>query len=67
MEEVSRIVAEECRKSKLEIEVNEEELRLYLALTDNERRVQELGLGDVVCTWKKEGGRGKRPGVTTEM
>ena len=64
VEEVSRIEAKECQRSELEIEVNEE-LGLYLALSEDQGRVRELGLEDVICKWKKEGGRGKRPGITT--
>ena len=65
VDEVSRIIAEEYEKSSLEIEVNEEELGLYLALAGDRERIRELGLINVISSWKKEGGRGQRPGITT--
>ena len=45
--------------------MNEEELGLCLALSDDQGRVRELGLVDVTCKWKKEDRQGKRPRITT--
>ena len=36
-----------------------------MAVAGDRGRIAELGLVDVVSRWKKEGGRGQRPGITT--
>ena len=65
VEEVAKTISKEFEESKLEIDVNDEELGLYIALVSNRERIESLGLTDVTSTWKNEGSRGQRPGITT--
>ena len=46
--------------------VNWDQAALYLALTLARERVEELELQEVIPIWKKAGGRGRHPGITTK-
>ena len=46
--------------------VNWDQAPLYLAVTLTSEKVQELRLQEVVPTWKRAGGRGRPPGITTK-
>ena len=61
---VAKVVAKEFIDSKLDIELDVEELSLYLALTHDRQELVNYGLGDVTHTRVRT--RGRRPGITTE-
>ena len=60
----AKVVAEEFYNSGLNINVDEEELSLYLAVTVDREELVKLGLEDVVHT--RIHMRGQHPGITTE-
>ena len=62
--EVARVAAELWEESGLELNLNTEELSLYLAVTIKWGELEELGLGDVTHTRLKKGGAS--PGITTK-
>ena len=63
---VAKIVSEMYREGTLEVEVDEGELALYLALVAERDEIREYGLEDLVSKWRHEGrGRGRRPGITS--
>ena len=67
LEPCSRTIARLVRESTLVVEgVHWDEAVLYLALTIPRDKVEEMGLGDVVPRWRKAGGRGSAPGMTTK-
>ena len=61
---VARIAAEEYTNSTLDVNINEEELSLYLAVVKTRAELVSMGLGDVTHTRKAT--RGAAPGITTE-
>ena len=66
-EQCAAIVARMVRESSLKVEgVNWDQAALYLALTLTRERVEELQLQEVIPIWKKAGGRGRHPGITTK-
>ena len=50
--------------SDIDVNIDEEELALYLAVTVDRKKLEDLDLGDVVHTRIKSGGR--NPGITTK-
>ena len=62
--EVARVAAELWEESGLELNLNTEELSLYLAVTIKWGELEELGLGDMTHTRLKKGGAS--PGITTK-
>ena len=62
-EEVAKVVAREYNKSKLNIQVDNAELSLYLAIVKDQSEIEELGLKEVINT--RKGTRGAKPGITT--
>ena len=62
--EVARVAAELWEESDLELNLDTEELSLYLAVTMKRGELEELGLGDVTHTRLKKGGAS--PGITTK-
>ena len=63
---VANVVSEMYRECPLEVEVDEGELALYLALVAERSEIEEYGLEDLVRKWRhEEGGRGRRPGITS--
>ena len=46
--------------------VNWDQAALYLAVTLSRDKVSELGLQEVVPAWRRAGGRGRAPGITTK-
>ena len=61
------IIGKLVRESSLVVEgVNWDQAALYLAVTLTSEKVQELRLQEVVPTWKRAGGRGRPPGITTK-
>ena len=61
------IITKLVKESRLVIEgINWDQAALYLAVTLTSDKVQEFGLQEVVPTWKKAGGRGRPPGITTK-
>ena len=66
-EQSAAIVAGLVRESNLKVEgIHWDEAVLYLALTLAKEKVDELKLQEVIPAWKKAGGRGRRPGITTK-
>ena len=66
-EQCAAIVARLVRESDLKVEgVNWDQAALYLALTLARERVEELELQETIPIWKKAGGRGRHPGITTK-
>ena len=60
-------IARMVKESTLVVEgVNWDQAALYLALTLDREKVEELELQEVVPTWKKAGGRGRHPGINTK-
>ena len=47
-------------------DIDWEEAVLYVALTLDREEVEELGLKEVIPAWRKAGGRGRHPGITTK-
>ena len=64
IEECAKIAAKEFLDSELDVNYDEEELALYLAVTIDRDKLAELGLADVVHTRIKSGGR--TIGITTK-
>ena len=62
---VSDIIEEMYEGSELKIVVDVDELSLYLALVAEPHEIREKGLEPVVKKWRHEGGRGRRPGITS--
>ena len=48
--ECARVAGEELYNSDIDINVDDEELALYLAVTVDRERLEDLGLGEVVHT-----------------
>ena len=63
--DVSKIIYEEYINADLEVNTDDDELGLYIALTHDMNMIKELGLEKVTAKRKKEGARGARPGITT--
>ena len=55
--DVAKVVREEYMMAKLEVEVDDKELGLMLAILVGQDEVERLGLGEVVCKRKRRGGR----------
>ena len=64
-DEVAATIRGAFEKSKIEIDVDIEELGLYLALIYGRDELERERLGDVTAVWRSEGSRGRRPGITT--
>ena len=62
-EEVSKLAAKAFMESSLEVEVDDIDLALYLALTVERKELVKLGLGRVTHT--RKAARGAAPGITT--
>ena len=60
----AKVAAEMWYDSEMNLNLDTRELSLYLAVTVERDKLEELGLGDLVMVRKKE--RGRHPGVTTE-
>ena len=61
------IIAKLVQESRLVVEgVNWDQAALYLAVTLTREKVNELGLQEVVPAWRRAGGRGRPPGITTK-
>ena len=65
IDDCAEIIANEYLQSDLEIEVDDEELGLYLAITKDEKTLEELGLSDVTHKRIKTGER--NIGITTKQ
>lgn len=61
---VAETIANEYLKSNLEINVNYEELGLYLALVMSKEEIEEAQFEEITAQWKYEG-HGQKPGITT--
>lgn len=61
--EVAKTIAREFEESKLIIDVDDKELGLYLAIVCDRRKIEELGLSEVVP--KRLKSNGPNPGITT--
>ena len=61
---MASVAAEEFLKGDLEVNLDDTELGLYLAIMLDRQKLVELGLGDVTHTRKYN--RGAKPGITTE-
>ena len=60
-------VARLVKESTLVVEdVNWDQAALYVALNLDRTKVEERGLEDVIPAWRKAGGRGRHPGMTTK-
>ena len=64
-ERVAAVVADEYRASTLKVEVDPVALGLYLAIMVEREELVAKGLGEVVQTRKRGGGRGRKVGITT--
>ena len=64
IEEVAKVAKEEFINGDLDINVDEKELALYLAVTKERSELESLGLGQVTHTRLYT--RGRKPGITTE-
>ena len=53
--DVAKIVKEEYLQAKLEVEVDEAELSLFLAIEMSREELEDLGLGEVVGKRKRRG------------
>ena len=62
---VAAVVAAEYRASTLVVEVDPVALGLYLAIMMEREELVARGLGEVVQTRKRGGGRGRKIGITT--
>ena len=61
------IIVRLVKESSLVVEgVNWDQAALYLAVTLSRDKVNELGLQEVVPAWRRAGGRGRAPGITTK-
>ena len=61
------IVARLVKQSTLVIEgINWEQAVLYIALNLDRTKVEEIGLEEVIPAWRRAGGRGRHPGMTTK-
>ena len=65
VEEVIKVIGQEYLNSNLGIDVNVEELSLYLAIVMKKADIEREGFEEIICTWVNEGGSGRRPGITT--
>ena len=65
IKEVTEVVYSEFLTSDMNIEVDLNELGLYLALILNKEEIQAYGIETFVAKWKKEGKGGRKPGITT--
>ncbi len=65
VKEVIDVIGKEYRKSNLDIDVDDKELALYLALTLGKETIEKEHLQDVTSSWLHEGGPGRKPGITT--
>ena len=63
VEHVARLVRDTFNTAKLEVETNDVELGLYIAVTRSRKEVEALGLGEVVQ--KRLKSHGPKPGITT--
>ena len=57
--DVARIVKEEYLMAQLEVEVDDNELALFLAIEVGREELEDLGLGEVTNRRKRRGGRAK--------
>ena len=66
-EEVAKVVSQMYVESGITIDVDEDELALYLALVLERSEITENNLTDLVKRWKNENTHrsGRRPGITT--
>ena len=64
IEECARIAAEMWYKSEMELNLDTEELGLYLAITVDRAKLEELNLADFCHVRIKT--RGAHPGITTK-
>ena len=66
-EQVAKIASQMFMESEMTIDVDEDELALYLALVLGTEEVRENNMTDLVKRWKHENQRrgGQRPGITT--
>jgi len=53
--DVAKVVREEYLRAQLEVEVDDKELSLMLAILISRDEVEDLGLGEVVCKRKRRG------------
>ena len=65
VKEVAETVFELYNQSEISINIDDEELGLYLALVVDREKLMSMGLEKVTPKWKNEGSRGRRPGITT--
>ena len=63
IEHVARLVRDTFETAKLEVETNDLELGLYLAVTRSRKEIEELGLGET--EQKRLKSHGPSPGITT--
>ena len=61
---VAKIAAEEFLNNKVDVDVDTEELSLYLSVVFSKQELVDMGLKDV--TYTRVSARGQRPGITTE-
>ena len=61
IDEVAAIVAQEYQQTNLEVDVDNDELSLYLAVVLKDEEINDLGLSEVIKTSKS----GRKIGVTT--
>ena len=61
---VAKVAGEEFLESDLDIEIDTEELSLYLAVTHTSEELEKLGFSQV--THRRIHRKGQRPGITTE-
>ena len=65
VDEVAETIRNEFLKSSIDIDIDVEELGLYLALLMEGEDLEKVGLGQVTPIWRNEGLGRRKPGITT--